>query len=70
MTERTKFKFPGIGFHLVADKGGGVVSKNTNELKTVAVLGKESIQGTVKLRHSGPIRPQDVGNAVRSSPII
>ena len=26
--------------------------------------------GTVKLRHSGPIRPQDVGNAVRSSPII
>ncbi len=26
--------------------------------------------GTVKLRHSGSIRPQDVGDAVRSSPII
>ena len=24
----------------------------------------------VKLRHSGPIRPQDIGNAVRSSLII
>ena len=23
---------------------------------------------TVKLMHSGPIRPQDIGNAVRSSP--
>ena len=27
-------------------------------------------EGTVKLTHSGPIRPRDVGNAVRSSPII
>ena len=26
--------------------------------------------GIVKLRHPRPIRPQDVGNAVRSSPII
>ena len=29
-----------------------------------------SAVGTVKLRYSGPIRPQDIGNAVRSSPII
>ena len=28
------------------------------------------IKGTVKLRHSGPTGPQDVGNAVRSNPII
>ena len=28
------------------------------------------LEGTVKLRYSGPIRPQDIGNAVRSSPII
>ena len=30
----------------------------------------ERLGYTVKLRHSGPIRPQDIGNAVRSSPII
>ena len=36
---------------------------------TLAEAGSEH-EGTVKLRHSGPIRPQDIGNAVRSSPII
>ena len=45
-----------------------------SQLDAIGALAQRQLDntcaGTVKLRHSGPIRPQNVGNAVRSSPII
>ena len=38
--------------------------------RIVVVFTRSRVAVLSKLRHSGPIRPQDVGNAVRSSPII
>ena len=53
----------------VAVAAGGA-GKPHSSTRTRFLLAKSPrpTKGTVKLGHSGPIRPQDVGNAVRSSP--